>query len=290
VGGDPAGCGAGAARRPRSGRLTMSTLATVRHYARIYRRLQAQYIKSRLQYRADFVVASLGMVVTAVVTIVLFWVLFRSVPDIAGWTFDELLFIYGFYLLAISPMQVLFDAMWSLRMDVTEGAFIKYYFRPLNMLFYYVSERFDLKGISQVVIGVAVLVTASARLDLEWSVISVLLLIAVLIGAALVQIGVMVTAASMAFWMTDSWPVLSFAWRLREFAPYPITIMSGFMRILLTYVLPVAFIAFYPASVFVRRGEVPRQAAIAPLVGIAAFAIAYQVWRAGTRRWSGTGS
>jgi ABC-2 type transport system permease protein len=268
----------------------MSTLATVRHYARIYRRLQAQYIKSRLQYRADFVVASLGMVVTAVVTIVLFWVLFRSVPDIAGWTFDELLFIYGFYLLAISPMQVLFDAMWSLRMDVTEGAFIKYYFRPLNMLFYYVSERFDLKGISQVVIGVAVLVTASARLDLEWSVISVLLLIAVLIGAALVQIGVMVTAASMAFWMTDSWPVLSFAWRLREFAPYPITIMSGFMRILLTYVLPVAFIAFYPASVFVRRGEVPRQAAIAPLVGIAAFAIAYQVWRAGTRRWSGTGS
>src|SRR5690606_26098350 len=161
-------------------------------------------------------------------------------------------------------------------MDVTEGAFIKYYFRPLNMLFYYVSERFDLKGISQVVIGVAVLVTASARLDLERSVISVLLLIAVLIGAAPVQVGVRVTAASMAFWMTDSWPVLSFAWRLREFAPYPITIMSGFMRILLTYVLPVAFIAFYPASVFVRRGEVPRQAAIAPLVGIAAFAIAYQ--------------
>src|SRR5690606_3858341 len=132
VGGVPAGCGAGAARRRRGGQLTMSTLPTARHYARIYRRLQAQYIKSRLQYRADFVVASLGMVVTAVVTIVLFWVLFRSVPDIAGWTFDELLFIYGFYLLTISPMQVLFDAMWSLRMDVTEGSFIKYYFRPLR--------------------------------------------------------------------------------------------------------------------------------------------------------------
>lgn len=268
----------------------MAGPAMLHHYARIYRRLQAQYIKSRLQYRADFVVASLGMVVTTVVTIVLFWVLFRSVPDIAGWTFDELLFIYGFYLLAISPMQVLFDAMWSLRMDVTEGAFIKYYFRPLNMMFYYVSERFDLKGISQVAIGVVVLVSASARLDLEWDVVSVLLLVGVLIGASLVQIGIIVTAASMAFWMTDSWPVLSFAWRLREFAPYPITIMSGFMRILLTYVLPVAFIAFYPASTFVRSGDVPWQAAIAPLVGVAAFLGSYRVWRAGTDRWSGTGS
>lgn len=268
----------------------MTGLASARHYARIYRRLQGQYVKSRLQYRADFIVGSFGMIVTTVVTVVMFWVLFQSVPDIAGWTFDELLFIYGFYLLAISPMQVLFDAMWSLRMDVEEGAFIKYYFRPLNMLFYYVSERFDLKGIFQVVVGVVVLATASARLDLEWNVLSVLLLLGVLVGASLVQIGIMVTASSMAFWMTDSWPVLSFAWRLREFAPYPVTIMSGFMRIMLTYVLPVAFIAFYPASIFVRTGDVPWQAAIAPLVGVAAFVGSYRVWRAGTNRWSGTGS
>lgn len=230
------------------------------------------------------------MLVTTVVTVVLFWVLFQSIPDIDGWTFEELLFIYGFYLLAISPMQVLFDALWSLRMDVEEGSFIRYYFRPLNMLFYYVSERFDLKGIVQVLVGIVVMVTASVRLDLEWSVGSVLLLLGVLMGAALVQIGIMLAASSMAFWMTDSWPTLSFAWRLREFAPFPVTIMSGFMRILLTYVLPVAFIAFYPASIFVRSGEVPWQSAIAPLVGVAAFLGAYWVWRAGTNRWTGTGS
>src|SRR5512138_2514201 len=145
-------------------------MRTLKRYARIYFLIETQYIKARLQYRADFVISSIGMLITSITTIFVFWVLFASIPDLAGWSFDELLFIYAFYLLAIVPLQILFDDIWQLRFHVMEGTFIKYYFRPLNMMFYYMSEMFDVKGLSQLALGLVTLILASNRLQLVWDV------------------------------------------------------------------------------------------------------------------------
>jgi len=49
----------------------------------------------------------------------------------------QMTFIYAFYRVAISPMQILFDHAWQLRFHIQQGTFLKYYFRPLNMMFYY---------------------------------------------------------------------------------------------------------------------------------------------------------
>ncbi len=144
-------------------------MTTLRHYARIYLLIEAQYIKARLQYRADFIISSVGMACSYAVGIITFWVLFTTIPNLAGWSLNELLFIYGFYLLAVTPLQVLFDNIWSLRIKVQDGSFIRYYFRPLNMLFYYVSEVFDIKGLVQFVLGIVVVVYASAQLHLQWT-------------------------------------------------------------------------------------------------------------------------
>ncbi len=93
------------------------------------------------------------MFFTSLATLAVFWVLFKSIPDLAGWSFMEMVFIYAFYMIAISPMQILFDHVWQLRYDLQQGTFLKYYFRPLNMMFYYMSEMFDLKGLTQLVLG-----------------------------------------------------------------------------------------------------------------------------------------
>jgi len=60
---------------------------------------------------------------------------------------------------------------------------------------------------------------------------------------ALVTISIMVIAASSAFWIYNSYPVMDLAWRMREYSTYPMTIFDGFFKILLTYVVPIAFFA-----------------------------------------------
>jgi ABC-2 type transport system permease protein len=243
-----------------------------------------------MQYRADFIISSVGMFFTSLATLAVFWVLFKSIPDLAGWTFMEMVFIYAFYMIAISPMQILFDQIWWLRYDVQQGTFLKYYFRPLNMMFYYMSEKFDLKGITQVVLGIGLLIYASIQLSIYWSPFKLVLLVITLFSAALVLISIVTLASLSAFWITNSFPVLNLAWKLREFSPYPMSIFDGAFRFVFTFLLPIGFVAFYPSQLFLRPQEVSPLIYFSPLVGIGLFSLTYWVWTLGVNQYSGTGS
>ena len=259
-------------------------------YLRLYFIIEKQYIKARMQYRADFIISSIGMFFSSLATLAVFWVILESVPDLAGWSLMEMIFIYAFYMIAISPMQILFDQAWRIRFDVREGTFLKYYFRPLNMMFYYMSEMFDLKGLTQLVVGIALLVYSSLQLNLEWTPIRLMLLVVTLFSAALVQISIIVAASCAAFWVLDSYPVLGLAWKLREFSPYPMTIFDGAFRVAFTYIVPIGFVAFYPSQLFLRPDEISPLIYFSPIVGIGLFALTYWIWTKGVNSYTGTGS
>ena len=265
-------------------------MGSLREYVRLYFIIEAQYIKARMQYRADFIISSVGMFFSSLATLGIFWVLFNSISNLAGWSFMEMVFIYAFYMIAISPMQILFDHIWQIRFHVLQGTFLKYYFRPLNMMFYYMSEMFDIKGLIQLAGGICLLIYSSIQLNLVWSPEKFLLLLIALFSAALVLISIVVMAGCAAFWVLDSYPVLGLAWRLREFAPYPMSIFDGAFRFAFTYLIPIGFVAFYPSQFFLRPAEVSSLVYFSPLVGIGLFALTYWVWTRGVNSYSGTGS
>ncbi|HXQ34728.1 MAG TPA: ABC-2 family transporter protein, partial [Anaerolineales bacterium] len=230
------------------------------------------------------------MFVSSLATLGVFWVIFDNVPNIAGWTLMEMVFIYAFYMIAISPMQILFDHAWQLRFHVQHGSFIKYYFRPLNMMFYYMSEMFDIKGLTQLAAGVILLIYASIQLHMDWSLTRLVLLIITLFSAALVQISIIVAASCATFWVIDSYPVLGLAWKLREFSPYPMSIFDGAFRFTFTYIIPIGFVAFYPSQLFLRPQDVSPLIYFSPLVGIGLFALTYWIWTKGVNSYTGTGA
>jgi ABC-2 type transport system permease protein len=263
---------------------------TLAHYARLYVLLEAQYIKARMNYRVDFIVSSIGMIFSNIASLLVFWVLFRTIPRLAGWSFEEILFIYGFYLLAVSPAQIFFDHIWQLRFHVLEGTFIKYYFRPLNMMFYYMSEMVDLKGFAQVGVGIAVIAYASGKLALAWTAGRIALMLLSLTSASLVVIAMLVMASCFAFWAMQSYSVLALAFRLREFSQYPTTIFDGFFRFLFTYLIPIGFVAFYPAQLLLHPKDASWLVYVSPIVGVVFFMLAYKVWIWGVNSYTGTGS
>jgi ABC-2 type transport system permease protein len=243
-----------------------------------------------MQYRADFIISSVGMVFDCLFGLAVFWILFSTIPDLAGWSFLEMVFIYSFYMLSVTPMQILFDNMWALRYNLQDGSFLKYYFRPLNMMFYYLSETFDLKGLTQLALGVALFAYASIELAVNWTALKLLLLGVTLLGASLVSISLITIAACSAFWIVNSFPVMNLSWRIREFGQYPMNVFDVATRAVFTFLLPIGFVAFYPAEIFLRPAEASPVAFLSPVFGLALFAITYRVWKAGVNSYSGTGS
>ncbi|MDP4093716.1 MAG: ABC-2 family transporter protein [Bacillota bacterium] len=261
-----------------------------KYYLKIYLAIITQDIKSKMQYRMDFFISTLGMIATNLSGLISFWILFRSIPNIQGWDYHEMIFIYAFSLLAVTPVQLFFDNLWNINDKVLRGDFIVYCFRPLNIFFYYMSEVFDVKGLSQLIFGCLLLIYSWASLHIQITVVSILFLFVTLLGASLVMIGIMVLACSSAFWITNSTSVLVFMFKFKDYSKYPITIFNTVFRFIFSFLIPIGFIAFYPSEIFLRPKSTTILALASPVIGIAFFILAYFVWMYGARKYSGTGS
>lgn len=259
-------------------------------YLRIYRKILAQDLKSKMSYRADFIISTIGMIFTNIAGFVSFWILFKNFSSIDGWGYYEILFLYGFSLISLTPVQCLFDNNWSLRNYVYSGDFIKYCFRPINLFFYYQSEVFDVKGLGQLAFGVGTLAYSWIKLGLGFSPLMLLKVIVFLITASLVMIALQNAAAATCFWIVNSFYILDLTLKFKDYAKYPVTIFSPVFRFIFTFLMPIAFIAYYPSLVILRPDVVPLLSWLSPIFGIVFFFLSYKLWMFGAMKYSGTGS
>ncbi|MBR5164966.1 MAG: ABC-2 family transporter protein [Ruminococcus sp.] len=259
-------------------------------YTRLYFKILAQDLKSKMSYRADFIISTIGMIFTNIAGFVSFWILFRNFSTINGWGYYEMLFLYGFSLVALTPVQCLFDNNWSLRQYVYTGDFIKYCFRPINLFFYYQSEVFDIKGLGQLAFGLGTLIYSWIKLGLGFTPLMLVKMVIFLLTASLVMVALQNAAAATCFWIQNSFYILDLVTKFKDYAKYPVTIFSKVFRFVFTFIMPIAFIAYYPSLVILRPDEVELLSWLSPLIAVVFFFISYKIWMFGAMKYNGTGS
>lgn len=67
-------------------------------------------------------------------------------------------------------------------------------------------------------------------------------------------------------------------------------IIISTVGMIFTFVMPIAFIAYYPSLVILRPDAVPLLSWLSPFIGIVFFLISYRIWMLGAMKYSGTGS
>lgn len=261
-----------------------------RYYAHIYKMILLQDLKSKMSYRADFIISTFGMLFSNIAGFVAFWILFQNFPDIKGWTYYEMLFLYGFSMLAMTPVQCFFDNNWNLSGMLRSGEFIKYCFRPLNLFFYFISEVFDIKGLGQFAFGIVTIVYAWNKLALPVTAFGIALLVLAVLSASLFMIALMNFAAGAGFWLIGSTPIMLFMFKFRDYARYPVTIFNRGFQFLFTFLIPIGFMAYYPSLLFIRPDQMSVLTYLTPVLGVMFFYLSYKFWMKGASIYSGTGS
>ena len=259
-------------------------------YTKIYFKIITQDIKSKMSYRADFIISTIGMVATNIAGFIAFLIMFGKFPSINGWGYYEILFLYGFSLISITPTQCLLDNNWSLRRYVYDGDFVKYCFRPINLWFYYVSEVFDVKGLGQLAFGFGTLIYAWVKLSLPVTFILVLETFVALATSSLFMMALQNAAAASCFWIQNSFWLLDISLKMKDYAKYPVTIFNDVFKFIFTFILPVAFMAYYPSLAILRPDDVPVLTWLSPVLGILAFYGSYKLWMKGASKYDGSGS
>lgn len=260
-------------------------------YLRLYLKYNAQNVKSLMSYRADFLMGFLGFLGNQLLGVAFIGFLFSAIPSLAGWSFDEILFIYGFAQLPRGLDHVLTDNFWILawRM-VAKGEFDRFLLRPLPPLFQLVADRFQPDGFGELVAGVAVLAIAWGRLGLSMTFGRLAALAIAVTAGFFIYAGIKLALASLAFWVKNSQGYLFMAYKVGDFSMYPVGVFPKALRFVMSFILPFAFTAYYPAAAILGRVSMALGLGGSVLAAAAACLAASIAWKAGLKAYESAGS
>jgi ABC-2 type transport system permease protein len=267
------------------------------HAERAWRQLSiigayfAQFLKMRLAYRVDFMVDLSANLFAIGVQLATLTVLFSKVQALKGWSFEQVLFIYGFSLLPLGLFNLVSINLYRFAEHyIADGNLDRVLLRPLNPLAQVLFESFNVSGLNEIVLGSGIMIYAGSRLGLAPEPLDFLVFALVVPAAAAVYVAVFLSLTAVSFWHEDRMGLAPPVYNVIRFARYPLTIYGRWVQAFLTFVLPFAWVAYMPATWFVGGPEIRHWALLTPLVALLVTAIAYAIWRAGLSRYASTGS
>lgn len=260
----------------------------------VYLRLVGAGFRSQMQYRLDFLVEVAGVAVLYSAQLLNISIVVGRFENIVGWRLPELAFLYALAVVSTGVSQLLFSHFIDLGDVIVKGEFDRYLVRPANPFVLYLGSQVSAANIGHVIFAGGVFIWAAANASISWTVGKLFYLLLVVAGGTLIQGAAIVLVGTLSFWFQRTGTMFyTVVMPSRELIYYPVSVFPRSLQILLTFVVPFAFINYFPAHLLLDRPEVlfhPVLAYLAPVVGFMCFLGAYGLWVLGTRSYSGTGS
>lgn len=263
----------------------------IKRALRMHRIFVSQELKRMMEYKGDFLVGIVGFLLGQFFNLLFIWIIFSQIPSLMGWSIEQIVFIYGFSLIPKSIDHLLFDNLWSIgHFTVAKGDFDKYLTRPINTLFHVMVEKLQIDALGELIMGVALICITLPSVNIEWSFLKVLLIIIVIPFATLIYTGIKTATAAVAFWTKRSGNVTYMFYMVNDFSKYPVTIYNNVVRNIITYIIPFAFTAFYPAN-YILTGENPIfNIGLTVIIATVIMIIGMLVWSKGIKAYESAGS
>lgn len=263
----------------------------IKRYLRLYRVLVTQFLKTIMQSKVDFLMGLLGFFLTQILGIAFLYLVFEQIPDLQGWSFEQLMFIYGFAQIPRGIDHLFTDNIWLVAWRlVINGDFDRYMLRPMNIFFQVIAEKLQPDALGELLVGGILVISAAAKGIVIIDGIHVVLFIISVFAGALIYTSIKLFFASIAFWVKISGPFLQVAYEMSDFAKYPTEIYTKLIRFLVTWVIPFAFVAYLPASYFLKETVSAGVVGIECIIAVVFWCIAYALFKRGTRRYESAGN
>ena len=178
---------------------------------------------------------------------------------------------------------------------IRDGTFDQVLTRPLPSLLQVVAADFAVRRVAKALQGIVVLAVALAHLDIGWTAGRVLMIPVAIVAGAVIYGAVWVALVTVSFWIVDAIEfVNAFTYGGNFLSQYPLDVFAFWLRSLVVFLLPVAFVAYFPALYVLDKPDelgFPEALRFAsPLVAVVAWVAAGAIWGAAVRHYRSVGS
>lgn len=253
-------------------------------------------ILTRMQYRIDSIVATLAVFVRESTNIIVIYLALLKFDKINGWNVNEMLFLFSILFLTYAFVVSLFADLRDFSCMIREGRFDRLLVRPRGLLFQLILNNADLMAsVGHGTLGILLFLISANRVGITWDFLTILYYIGAIIGGVLIQGGMFILFSALSFYFVETNSIREiFYWNMRKFAGYPISIYSKLIQGLMIYVVPFAFVNYFPAQYLLRKEDMANYNEmymyIAPVVGVVIYLAAYGFWRISVKRYNSTGN
>lgn len=253
-------------------------------------------IKSWFQYKVDAVLRSLAVFLREATGIIVIYFTLLKFDNINGWNINEMLFLFSLLFITYGILIIFFTGLRDFGSSVQNGSFDRLILRPRGLLFQVIASNSDwFAAIGHGFLGITLFIISANNVGIVWNVKTIVYYIFAVIGGVLIQGAIFLFLASLNFFLiqTDNLKGLLY-WNMRKFAGYPISIFHKVIQVLIIYVVPFAFVNYFPAQFLLRKEDMVNYPAtymyIAPFIGIILYLLAYVFWRYSFRYYKSTGN
>ena len=235
-------------------------------------------LKEILIYRIDCIAGIFSQLVVQAVSLIFIFIVFQNTENIVGWSFEQIL-LSGYC----------FDELFDIGPRyIRSGEFDKILLRPVHPLISIIGASREFVSIADFFIGLGITMYMLYRLAIPITILLIIKIIFFSIVGALI-IGAINTIFSISsFWTYRSNEVIWSFYRMYTFAEYPLDIYNGFIKILITVILPFAFVAYYPTMDYLGLNNY--MIYLSPIIAIILWIIAIKLWNLALNKYRSTGT
>jgi len=227
-------------------------------------RLIAAFMRASFQeefaYRANFFISLLTSLLNLATGVLGIVVLFGQIDTVQGWNLASTLALLGVYL-TVSALRQLFigpslDALSGMDGEIWTGAFDFTVLRPVDTQFMASFRKWRWFASIDLLLGLGVLVTAVIQLGVTLSLGQVLAFLLTLFSGILILYAILLAFAALIFWS----PGVLFTWvfdGIFQLGRYPLGMYPGWLKLILTWVVPVGVITTIPAQALLGSLTLP---------------------------------
>lgn len=253
-------------------------------------------MKAWFQYRVDAVLRSAAVFLRESAGIIVIYFTLLQFDTLSGWNMQEMLFLFSLLFLTYGIMILFFTGLRDFGETVRSGNFDRFLLRPRGLLFQLIFVNADwFAAIGHGGLGLVLFALSAGRVGIQWNVETILYYILAIIGGVLIQGAIFLILATLNIYLLETNSLKSLLyWNFRRFAGYPIDIFHEAVRFCMIYIVPFAFVNYFPAQYLLRKPGVEGYPEVflylTPVVGVIWYLFAYLFWRVSIRWYKSSGN
>ncbi|MCI0346798.1 MAG: ABC-2 family transporter protein [Chloroflexi bacterium] len=242
---------------------------------------------NELQYRANFWLQLLQSAIALGTGLAVLGLVFSQVAELNGWSAPELLAVMGVHLLVGGLVWAFVSPnMEKLRDDIRQGTFDFVLTKPEDVQLISSIRQVRIWDLVDVVVGGVVLAYAVSQLQGTFGLLQSLAFVVALLAGFLMIYCFWLILTTIAFWIVRVDEIHELFEGVYQSGRWPVTIYPGWLRLTLTFLVPVGFAVTVPAQALTGR-LTPETFLLAIGFAVAIMLLTRWFFRFGLKRYSG---